>query len=989
MFTILTAQMHLSAQDLSSDADLPISDTSPANVPNADSQDAATTGGVDAGSPAVAVVEVAPQVLLPSDKEQFHLFLLAGQSNMAGRGPIAPEDLVTHPRVLSLNAGGEWQPAVAPLHFDKPGMVGVGLGRAFALQYAKDHPEVIVGLVPCAAGGSAISSWTPGGYHPQTKSHPYDDALSRTKLAMQDGVLQGILWHQGESDSGPGPSATYKSNLLELIGRFRQELAAPDVPVIIGQLGRFPGKEWNEGRYLVDASHKEIPRLANHTQFVSSAGLVDKGDQTHFASPSARVFGQRYYQAFKWEQMLQPTLTLAPSQENTRNSEGDFIQLKSGKILFVYSRFTGGMSDHAAAQLVSRSSSDGGRTWSDTERLLVDRGEALNVMSVSLLRLQDGRIALFYLKKTSLADCRPVVCYSSDEAKTWTPPAEIIPAEHVAYYVLNNDRVVQLSSGRIVVPVALHGNVGEKSQTDWAGKLTTYQSDDGGVQWHASQTLQPAHAPDGSRVHAQEPGILELNSGRLMMWFRTNAGEQYQCFSDDEGETWGATQPMGLASPTSPASIERIPSTGDLLAVWNDLSHLEVEQRKLRTPLAVAISQDEGQSWTTPQPIASDPQGWYCYTAIDFVSEPLAGHDRSVQEKQVESVLLAHVAGRQQAGQHLATTQMKRLSIAELYRRCGLPWLLESRRIWDVPKHSAFTDLVRFQGQWFGVFREGASHVSPDGALRVISSVDGQSWQSSAVLTHATADLRDAKLTVTPDQQLMLSGAAAWHDRSQHSHQSMSWFSGNGTDWSDAIEIGDPDYWMWRATWGPSGEGAAMVYNVGYATGKADGPQARLYRSADGRNYETLMDDLGVEDNPNESSMLFDQDGTCYCLLRRGAGSQSGVLGRASAPYTEWTWSDLEIRIGGPHMIRIPDGRVVAAVRLYDGRVRTSLCWVDLQAGALTEFMELPSGGDTSYPGLYWHEDRLWVSYYSSHESQDNDFLSAIYMAQVAIPGSH
>ena len=84
-------------------------------------------------------------------------------------------------------------------------------------------------------------------------------------------------------------------------------------------------------------------------------------------------------------------------------------------------------------------------------------------------------------------------------------------------------------------------------------------------------------------------------------------------------------------------------------------------------------------------------------------------------------------------------------------------------------------------------------------------------------------------------------------------------------------------------------------------------------------------------------------------------------------------------------MIELPDGRIVAAVRLYDSPIRTSLCWLDAEAGKLTEFLKLPSGGDTSYAGLAWHEGHLWVSYYSGHEAKDSHAETAIYFAKVAI----
>ena len=135
-------------------------------------------------------------------KENFHLFLLAGQSNMAGRGKVADEDREVHPRVLAWTKDGTWQPAVDPLHWDKS-VAGVGLGKSFALALAAENEDVTIGLIPTACGGSPISSWQPLGYHAQTKSHPYDDALKRAQQAMQDGTLKGILWHQGESDCKP------------------------------------------------------------------------------------------------------------------------------------------------------------------------------------------------------------------------------------------------------------------------------------------------------------------------------------------------------------------------------------------------------------------------------------------------------------------------------------------------------------------------------------------------------------------------------------------------------------------------------------------------------------------------------------------------------------------------------------------------------------------------------------------------------------------
>ena len=216
--------------------------------------------------PAVALF--AQQVKIPA-KESFHIFLLAGQSNMAGRGKVADEDKVPHPRVLMLAKDGQWKPAVDPLHFDKSA-AGVCLARTFGLVLADKEADITVGLVPAACGGSSIESWVPGGYHGQTKSHPYDDAIERARKAVEKGVLKGILWHQGESDSGPGRAEKHEKLLRELVERFRKELDAQDLPFVIGQLGQFDGKPWDDGRKTVDAAQKKVAVEVPNCAFVSS-----------------------------------------------------------------------------------------------------------------------------------------------------------------------------------------------------------------------------------------------------------------------------------------------------------------------------------------------------------------------------------------------------------------------------------------------------------------------------------------------------------------------------------------------------------------------------------------------------------------------------------------------------------------------------------------------------------------------------------------------
>ena len=340
---------------------------------------------------------------------------------------------------------------------------------------------------------------------------------------------------------------------------------------------------------------------------------------------------------------IEPLLVIEPSKKNPRNSEGDIIELEDGRLCLIYTRFTGGSGDHTAADLVMRTSEDDGKSWSK-DSIVVRRSGGLNVMSVSLLRLRSGEIALFYLRKTSKEDCRPLMCVSTDEAVTWSQPNVCI-TDKVGYYVLNNDRAVQLQSGRLILPVAWHQGPGEARDT--AGVIMCYISDDNGKTWRRSKDLFKGYGPDGQRITVQEPGVVELKDGRLMMYMRTNAGSQYVCYSQDGGETWSKAQPSNLASPLSPASIKRNPWTGDLLCVWNDHSGIHKYPASRRTPLCLAISQDEGKTWSRSSIIEGNPDGWYCYTSITFVKD---------------RVVLAYCAGDKEIG------GLNRLKVVSLCR---------------------------------------------------------------------------------------------------------------------------------------------------------------------------------------------------------------------------------------------------------------------------------------------------------------------------------
>lgn len=308
--------------------------------------------------------------------------------------------------------------------------------------------------------------------------------------------------------------------------------------------------------------------------------------------------------------------------------------------------------------------------------------------------------------------------------------------------------------------------------------------------------------------------------------------------------------------------------------------------------------------------------------------------------------------------------------------------LVESRKIWDQAPHSAFGDLTRHKDEWFCTFREGKEHVSPDGALRVLSSKDGKTWESAALIRMEGKDLRDPHFAAAPDGRLMLVGAAATREPDKPSLQSMAWYSADGRDWGRPIPVGEPGWWLWRVTWH-----GKTAFGVGYSGADR---ATRLYRSEDGRKFEPIVSPLFDKGMPNEATLLFLPDETCLCLQRRDFYPQgksprdrTGQLGRSRPPYTSWTWADLGVQLGGPNLTRLPSGRIVVASRYFKGKERgTVLYLLNRDGNKLTDPLVLPSGGDSSYAGLVWHDGQLWVSYYSTHEGKAN-----IYLARVKVHG--
>lgn len=484
--------------------------------------------------------------------------------------------------------------------------------------------------------------------HFEQKSQPQLRVMAAAALARRGdpGALQVIREAVGESDPQVFRIAAWalgvvggKEDIEPLrarLGRSTDELARAFVEHALAMLGDPSGLD-AVARNL-DSADSQVRTLAalcaGEAQAFGSAGRLVKMLDDPFpdarirAAQSLLLLGQAGAAAARREITGTTVVLNLPARSgNARNSEGSFVALQDGRILFAYTRYRGeDWVDEAAADIAARISADGGQTWSSDDRILVTNEGLCNVMSVSLVRLADGRVALFYLRKNGPQDCHLWMRTSADESSSWSDPVPCIPAP--GYFVVNNDRVVKLASGRLVAPAALHRakRDGGWDAFDKRGIAMFFLSDDAGKTWRESQDWLAFPGKCSSGL--QEPGVIERHDGSLLGWFRTESGWQYESESADGGETWTVPRRSSFRSPCSPLSMKRMPGTGHLLAVWNDHSAI-AEHRETqwntpswgRTPLTLAVSRDDGRSWETVGDVETEPDHGYCYTAIHCTTD--------------------------------------------------------------------------------------------------------------------------------------------------------------------------------------------------------------------------------------------------------------------------------------------------------------------------------------------------------------------------------
>lgn len=303
-----------------------------------------------------------------------------------------------------------------------------------------------------------------------------------------------------------------------------------------------------------------------------------------------------------------------------------------------------------------------------------------------------------------------------------------------------------------------------------------------------------------------------------------------------------------------------------------------------------------------------------------------------------------------------------------------MPLLLSVQKIWDHSEHNAFPDLIFYRNNFYCAVRESDEHAGGrDGQVRILSSPDGKRWSAIALITRQGVDLRDPMLSETPDGRLMLSiGGSRYEGETYLGCNPCVSFSENGKDWAPVIVLDIEEEWIWRVTWHKG-----VGYGVSYRTNPKNSETpwvATLFKTDDGVVYIPIVK-LDAPDNPSEATLRFAADDTMVALLRRQA---PGYIGHSKPPYTQWTWTDIGFRVGGPNFLILPDGKMWAGSRLIarEDMRRTTLA--RMSSATYEPELILPSGGDTSYPGMVYRNGLLYMTYYSSHEEKAMIYLATI-----------
>lgn len=312
-----------------------------------------------------------------------------------------------------------------------------------------------------------------------------------------------------------------------------------------------------------------------------------------------------------------------PTKTNARNSEGSFIRLPDNSIFFAYSRYcSDDYEDGGACDIAVIRSYDEGNSWTDPE-IIVNAKEDFavqNVMSVSCLWQKDGALGVYFLVKEKTGNSVIGRALSYD-FKTFTKE-RCVTGKYENYYVINNDRFIRLSDGRLAAPAAMHGNGGFERFS----VTVILMSEDDGKTFLPTPLRLTVSATDSKGVGMQEPGIYEHDDGTVRIWARTKLGAQYECFSRDLCQSCTSPMPSPVfTGPSSPLEMIKNEADNSIYAVYNPVpmykDSKEYGASWGRTPLVVRKSADDGKTWGPMTVIEDGEDRGYCYPAMIFTKD--------------------------------------------------------------------------------------------------------------------------------------------------------------------------------------------------------------------------------------------------------------------------------------------------------------------------------------------------------------------------------
>ncbi|CAH0994009.1 Carbohydrate acetyl esterase/feruloyl esterase [Emticicia aquatica] len=228
-------------------------------------------------------------------KENIWAFIMAGQSNMAGRGQVEPSDTIPNNRILTINPLGEIVYAKEPLHLYEPTRTGLDCGMAFSKILLENIPKNIsILIIPTAIGGSSITQWLGDSLYREVKL--LSNFKEKAAIAQKYGIIKGILWHQGESDAIASRIPNHDKNLVDLFSNFRKITGNLTLPIMIGELGSY--SKTNEDWQKINQKLKEYTSIDQHSAIIQTQDFKHKGDDIHFNSEGQRMMGERFALTF-------------------------------------------------------------------------------------------------------------------------------------------------------------------------------------------------------------------------------------------------------------------------------------------------------------------------------------------------------------------------------------------------------------------------------------------------------------------------------------------------------------------------------------------------------------------------------------------------------------------------------------------------------------------------------------------------------------------